>query len=128
LKNVNPVPKVSRKYSIEKIATLYFIAQEVSDVEGGKKNQRARKVKEQRNRKCNSPSISCIIGQKVQRRKPIKTNFHYQETSEASEMICCERWENYAQTTNEDGEFECLSCRNWLRELLSIQRQMSRLR
>ena len=64
----------------------------------------------------NSPNTSGLVGQKMQSRKSIKSNFHNRETAEDSEMKCCEFWENYARTTKENGGIECLSCRNWLHE------------
>jgi len=41
----------------------------------------------------NSPNTSGLLGQKMQSRKSIKTNFHNQETAEDSERKCCECWE-----------------------------------
>ena len=41
----------------------------------------------------NSPNTSGLLGQKMQSRKSIKTNFHNQEIAEDSERKCCECWE-----------------------------------
>jgi hypothetical protein len=45
------VPKIPRKYSLKKPATL-FITEETNNVEGKGKKHRENKVKEQRNQKC----------------------------------------------------------------------------
>jgi len=38
----------------------------------------------------NIPNTSGLLGQKIQSRKSIKTNFYNQRTAENSEMKCCE--------------------------------------
>ena len=51
----------------------------------------------------NSPNISGLLGQKMQIRKSIRTNFHNQETAEDSEMKCCESWEKCTRTRKESN-------------------------
>jgi hypothetical protein len=51
----------------------------------------------------------------MQKKEPIKTNMHNQETDKGSETKCCQCRENYIQTTKEDDsiyrarETSCLS-------------------
>jgi hypothetical protein len=46
---VSPIPKISRKYEIEKIVTLLFITEDANNTAEKLKKQRGNKVKGQRN-------------------------------------------------------------------------------
>ena len=76
-KKIIPVPKIpKRKYSIKKIATLFFISEAGNKCRGKRKKQRGNKGKYQRNLKCKHPPILqvCKI-RKCKKRQSIKTIF-----------------------------------------------------
>jgi hypothetical protein len=60
----------------------------------------------------NSPNISGLQCQKMQRKKSIKTHIRNQKTKENSENIFCGCWEKYVSTTKGDDWIEFVSYRN----------------
>jgi hypothetical protein len=42
LKKISPVPKIPRKYPIEKISIVFFITEEVNNIEEKRKKQRGK--------------------------------------------------------------------------------------
>ena len=129
LLKISPVPKKPENIQLRKEGLSFFITEEANIIEEKRNKQRGNKVKEQRDRKINSSSTSGLQGQKMQKKKSIKTDIHYQETAEDSETRGCEWWENYVQTTKEEDWLECVSCRKWLHEFCSpYKRQARRLR
>ena len=115
---ISPVPKILRKYLFDKITNLFLSLKKIII---SRKTERSKEDIKSKVRKIESLNIkySDLQGQKMQRKKTIKTDIHNQETSEVSETKCCECWENYMQTTTEDDWIECVSCRNWLLEFCS---------
>jgi hypothetical protein len=50
---------------------------------------------------------------------------HIQESTEDRDKKCCEGWKNYELKTEEDCWIECVSCRNWLHEFCSSNKNAS---
>jgi hypothetical protein len=70
LLKISPVTKKSRKYSIEKRANFFFIAEEANII--SRKSEISKeeiKSKSRRIESINSPNISGLKGQKMQRKK-----------------------------------------------------------
>jgi len=82
------VPKIPRKYLIDKITNIFLSLKKIII---SRKTEISKEdiVKEQRKRKCEQPQYSGLQEHKMQRKKTIKTDIHYQETSEFSETKCC---------------------------------------
>ena len=74
LKKISSVPEISRKYSFEKIATLFFITEEAKNIKEKRKKQRGNKSREIES--VNNPITSGLQGQRMQKKKSIKTDIH----------------------------------------------------